>query len=121
MVDADNKEGGTRADASPWEREGAVGHGRGPAGKGHRDTGGERGDIREAEATGAKDVVPRTTIDLIRALSGLFFPSSGRSAPPPFAMSSFSVGRAVPPRVLPSPSPRISLSLSLWFPRGFLI
>lgn len=102
MVDADNKEG-VRAPMRPRRSEE----------RGRRYGSGERtGTPREAisakEAAGAKDVVPRTAIDLIRALPDSF--SSGRSSPfaslrcPPSALP------AVPSQPPPVP-----------FPRGFLI
>jgi len=145
MVDADNKggmkrEGGgvTRADASPWEREGAAasGYAAGPRGKEERREKEERRREKERErerergdavwkAMGAKDVVPRTAIDLIRALCPTLFPSSGRSASP--SLPPPSLPPSLPPRpmrrrppsalvAVPPGSPRVPSWLSYLVP-----
>lgn len=83
MLDADNKEE-VRGSGNN-ERAGFTGDGGGGGGRGRGvvERGQEGKDERKAifsKVAGAKDVVPRTAIDLIRALPTLF-PSSGLPSP----------------------------------------
>lgn len=112
MVDADNKEG-VRAPMRPRRsEERGRRYGSAMGARGER-TGTPREAISAKEAAGAKDVVPRTAIDLIRALPDSF--SSGRSflpfltSPSPrSAMSSFSIARGS----LPGPADLVPSWLS---------
>lgn len=113
MVDADNKEG-VRAPMRPRR---SVERGRryGERDGARRERTGTpaREAISAKEAAGAKDVVPRTAIDLIRALPDSF--SSGRSLPPLPPSSRCDVLLQHCPRFPPGLPPPIP------FPRGFLI